>query len=180
MHKELPDHVVNQEDVLDQVRQAMRQHEGLVEARLIGIGPELESLRLRGRVVLKCPICLQETLVLPSDDEEPSCLFCRYQRPSEEVADDWATIFLGYPHTDPKEASMYPVLQECPTCGSETMIEFEDGGQFPPDPAWVCFTCGDSGSPTSICMSCGEEFDYEDDVYYCPECRGEQQEPEDT
>jgi hypothetical protein len=173
MHEELADEVWDQEDLLDDVRDGMRRHQGLVKARLVEKEGDLKALRSRGTLVLGCPLCLQDTLAIPGEDEEPSCCFCHYQRPADEVADRWATVFVGYPHSDPKEASMYPVLQECPTCGSETMIEFEDGSQFPPDPAWACFTCGESGSPTSTCSSCGEEFDYEPDEFHCPECRGE-------
>ncbi len=172
MHSELVDEVKEQQSVLDDIRRGIRQHEGLVRLRLEKIEPDLEAYRARDTLVLSCPRCLQDTLVVHGEDEEPFCLLCHYRRSPEEVADDWATVFIGYPHTDPKEASAYPVLQECETCGSETMIEFEDGSQFPPDPAWVCFTCGESGSPTSTCSSCGEEFDYEGEVFHCPRCRG--------
>jgi hypothetical protein len=173
LHKELPDEIADQQEVLDKVRDAMHKHQGLVNSRLKDLEPRVDALRRAGTTILTCPLCLQEALSIPGDDE-PLCLFCHYQRSADQVADDWATVFVGYPHTDPKEASLYPVLKECPVCGSETMIEFEDGSQFPPDPAWACFTCGASGAPTSQCVSCGEEFLFEDpDVVRCPNCRKE-------
>jgi hypothetical protein len=89
------------------------------------------------------------------------------------VADEWASAFIGYPHTDPKERIVYPVLIECAECGSETMIEFEDGGQYPPNPAWACFTCGMSGPPITHCQECGEAFPWKEEIFLCPDCQGE-------
>jgi hypothetical protein len=170
LHKELSDEIATQEEALDQVRAAMHRHEGIVKERLHELEPEIERARLS--VILACPVCLQDTLSVPGGDD-PFCLFCHYRRPAAQVADDWAVAFVGYPHTDPKEASLYPVLKECEECGSKTMIEFDDGSQYPPDPAWVCFNCGISGSPTTECESCGMEFDYEPEVYRCSKCRSQ-------
>ncbi|MGH9891434.1 MAG: hypothetical protein ACREA0_05520 [bacterium] len=173
IHDEMPDQVADHRDTLEEFRDRMTKHEEHVRARLTDIEPDLDRLRVDGIVVVSCPSCLQEALVLPGG-EDPSCRFCRYEQDPLHVADDWASVFVGYPHTDPKERLIEPVLKECVECGRETMIEFEDGSMTPPDPAWICFSCGQSGSPTVRCRACGEEFPWEEDeVYVCPECRGE-------
>jgi hypothetical protein len=174
VHEQLDSLSNGAEELLAQVKRLIVKQESYVTQRLREVRREVEQARGES-LVLACPSCLQDTLIVPGGDD-PHCPFCRYERASEEVANDWATVFVGYPHTDPKEAMIDPVLLECPTCGAETMIKFEDGGAVPPDPAWACFSCGDSGSPTVKCRSCGEDFAWEGEVYVCPDCRGETEE----
>lgn len=162
--------------LLDDIKGRMIKLEAYVRQRLAEIASRLAGPLREGTLIVGCPFCLQETLVVPGE-EDPYCPFCRYESDSEQVADDWATVFVGYPHTDPKERSIDPVLKECPACGVETMIEFESGSMYPADPAWICFSCGESGSPTSECHSCGEEFPWEMEVYQCAKCRGEAEDP---
>lgn len=169
IHDEMPDEADNEQ--LEGIRERMNRHETYVKERLSEINHKLEALKREGTLIVDCPSCLQITLSIPGG-ENPECHFCRYQSDPVQVADDWATVFIGYPHIDPKDRMIEPVLKECSECGKETMIEFEDGGMTPPDPAWVCFSCGNSGSPMVTCHSCGEEFPWEDiEVYNCPECR---------
>ena len=156
----------------EDIKGRMIKHEAYVTQRLAEIATRLAVPQREGTLIVSCPSCLQETLVIPAD-EHPYCPFCRYEADPEEVADDWATVFVGYPHTDPKERSIDPVLKECTACGADTMIELESAGVYPADPAWICFSCGESGSPISECHSCGEEFPWEMEVYLCPRCRGE-------
>jgi hypothetical protein len=171
IHDEMPDKAEEELEALNDIRDRMSSHQTYVEQRLREIKSKLEALKEEGILIIDCPLCLQTALSVPGG-ENPECYFCRYQNEPAQVADDWATVFVGYPHTDPKERIIAPVLKECPSCGKETMIEFEDGGITPPDPARICFSCGDSGSPMTICQSCGEEFPWEDEVDMCPECRG--------
>jgi hypothetical protein len=167
IHGHLAEELTEQEEILDEIREQMAKHEGFVKTRQNEIA---KSGRGDGACLLKCPRCLQDFLMLSGDD--PCCLFCRYERPAAEAADEWAIVFVGYPHTDPKERMLSPVLEECPECGDETMIRFEDGSMWPPDPAWACFSCGESGPPTCKCISCGEIFRFEDpDEFRCPRCR---------
>ena len=169
----MPDKAAEKDDMLNDIREKMSSHKTYVEERLKEIKPRLDALKRDEIIIVDCPFCLQTALSIPGG-EDPECHFCRYQNEPKQVADDWATVFIGYPHTDPKERMIAPVLKECPSCGKETMIEFEDGGMTPPDPAWICFSCGDSGSPMITCRSCGEEFPWEGDgSYICPECLGE-------
>lgn len=170
IHSHMPKEANNEQNTLAEIKERMMKHEDYVAQRLADIKPGLDALRRDGSLVVECPSCLQEALAVPGD-ENPHCCFCRYQDSAAQVADDWATVFVGYPHTDPKDRMIAPVLKECPECGMETMIEFEDGGMTPPDPAWVCFACGQSGPPTVKCQRCGEEFPWEGEVYVCPECR---------
>lgn len=151
-------------------RQSAIKQDDFIRERLTEIKPKLKSLREEGTIVLSCPSCLEETLEVPGG-EDPTCYFCRYENEADQVADDWASVFVGYPHTDPKDRMISPVLKECRSCGYETMIEFEDASMSPPDPAWICFSCGASGSPVTKCHSCGEEFPWEPDVFVCPECQ---------
>lgn len=172
IHDQMPEEVENEQDILEKIKGRMVEHEEYVRQRLAEIKPDLDRLVEDGTVVVCCPSCLEEALAIPGG-QDPTCRFCRYENDADRVADDWAAVFVGYPHTDPKERMIEPVLKECPECGMETMIEFEDGGMVPPDPAWACFSCGQSGSPTVKCHRCGEEFPWEGEVYVCPKCRGE-------
>lgn len=169
IHDNLPDNVDDHGTILDEIKELVVKQEDFIDERLKEIEPKLESLKKEESLVLSCPSCLQETMEVPGGDN-PVCHFCRYEGDAEQVADDWASVFVGYPHTDPKERLISPVLKECRSCGYETMIEFESGSMYPADPAWICFTCGAAGSPTTKCHSCGEEFPWEADVYICPEC----------
>lgn len=171
IHDNLPDEVDEHCLLIDEIKELVVKQEDFIDQRLAEIEPKLESAKNEGSLVLACPSCLQETLEV-AGGENPVCHFCRYENDAEQVADDWASVFVGYPHTDPKERYISPVLKECRNCGYETMIEFESGSMYPADPAWICFTCGGEGSPTTKCHSCGEEFTWEADVYICPDCRG--------
>lgn len=170
IHDQMPDEIENEREILEKIKESMVRHEKYVGERLKEIEPILNSKKREGVIVIGCPSCFQETLTIPGG-ENPLCDFCRYECDPELVADDWATVFIGYPHTDPKERMIEPVLKECQSCGVETMIEFEDGDMTPPDPAWFCFSCGGSGSPMVTCLSCGEEFPWEGEIYVCSECR---------
>ncbi|MGD0827127.1 MAG: hypothetical protein ABSA09_03460 [Desulfobaccales bacterium] len=172
IHDQLLEDIEDYYDLINNIREMMRGAESFVSERIQVIQPTLDENRDKGNVILSCPGCLQDTLIIPGD-VDPFCLFCRYSDSPENVADEWASEFIGYPHTDPKERMVSPVLIECGECGSETMIEFEDGGQYPPNPAWVCFTCGMSGPPVVYCQECGEAFPWEEDVFLCPDCQNE-------
>lgn len=172
IHDHMPDEAEDEKEILDSIRVQMSKHGSYVEHRLKEVTPNLETLKEKDINIISCSSCLQDTLVIPGGSD-PNCLFCRYQDEAEKVADDWATVFVGYPHTDPKECDIEPVLKECSECGKETMIEFEDGSMTPPDPAWICFSCGESGPPMVTCHSCGEEFPWEGEIYICQECREE-------
>jgi|GEM_PF-1767090 len=174
IHDHLPEEAEEQEARLNEIRERMARHEVFIKQRFNEIKGQLDEAKEDVVPVISCPSCLQDTLIIPGG-EAPTCCFCRYEREPVEVADDWATVFVGYPHTDPKERMIEPVLKECPECGQETMIEFEDDSMIPPDPAWVCFSCGESGPPMVICHNCGEEFPWEGEVYICPDCRGEEE-----
>lgn len=173
IHDQMPEEMGNEAEIIAKIKDRMLKHEDYIRQRFKDIAPELDRLKNGGALILDCPSCLQEALVIPGE-EDPTCRFCRYQDNAAQVADDWATVFVGYPHTDPKERMIAPVLKECPECGMETMIEFEDGGMFPPDHAWACLACGESGPPTTKCHRCGEEFPWEEEVYICPDCRTEE------
>lgn len=171
IHEELGDELDDELSArLEHIKDHMIEREAYVTERLAEIAARLEEPQKNGTLTVSCPSCLQETLVV-SGEEDPYCPFCRYESDSDQVADDWATVFVGYPHTDPKERDIDPVLRECPACGAETMIQFESGAARPADPAWICFSCGESGSPTSECQSCGEELPWEMEEYLCSNCR---------
>lgn len=176
------DHLDYMEDeqweILDRIIKRMNKYKGFIRKRLKEIEPMLKQKRNDGAIVITCPSCesitsKKETLIIPGD-EDPECLFCRYKDFPEEVADFWATVFIGYPHSDPKERDIEPVIKECSFCGNQTMIEFDDWDTTPPDPVWFCFSCGDRGSAKMKCHSCGEDFPWEHyEQFYCPSCRGE-------
>jgi hypothetical protein len=167
-------------ELLEYLNEPLFKNAEFLKERRIHISPRLSSLRKESYFILDCPMCFEEALV-PGPDigpDQPICLFCKYTDTPENVADEWATKFVGYPHTDPKERMIEPVLKECPSgfCFSETMIEFThmDGGATPPDPYWICFACGAYGSFEVSCQHCGEKFvpkNYEDYPYTCDECR---------
>lgn len=165
-------------EILEELNEQVLRNKEFIKERRGQIAGKLDSIRKDGHFVLRCPRCAEEALV-PGPDvgpEQPICLFCKYTDTPENVADEWATEFVGYPHTDPKERMISPVIKECSFCSMETMIDFshEDGGATPPDPYWVCFSCGGYESLTVTCTQCEEEFvpdSYEDYPYICDECR---------
>ncbi len=165
-------------ELLEELNEQLLKNEEFVKERRTYISERLDSLREENHFILNCPSCFEEGLV-PGPDigpGQPTCLFCKYTDTPENVADEWATEFVGYPHTDPKERMIEPVIKECSDCLMETMIDFshEDGGATPPDPYWVCFSCGNFGSFAVTCQECGDEFvpeNYEDFPYICDECR---------
>lgn len=170
IHDHLPNEVDEHSPIIEEIKELAVAHEDFIGERLAEIEPKLGSVKKEGTLVIACPSCLQETLEVPGG-ENPICHFCRYENVADQVADDWASVFVGYPHTDLKDRMISPVLKECRSCGYETMIEFESGSMYPADPEWICFTCGAAGAPTTKCHSCGEEFLWEADVYICPDCR---------
>lgn len=170
IHDEMLEEAERERKTLETIKKRMTRHDAYVAERITVITPILNAIKEEGIFVVECPSCLQTALSIPGG-ENPKCYFCRYQNDSEQIAADWATVFVGYPHTDPKECDIEPVLKECHECGKETMIEFEDGSMTPPDPAWICFSCGECGHPMVICHSCGAEFPWEGEIYICTECR---------
>jgi uncharacterized protein YbaR (Trm112 family) len=169
----IPEELPNHHLIIEDIKQRMIEYETFITNRMALLTPDLEALRKQDFVIVACPSCLQKALVLVEEEDHPCCHFCRYQNDSAHVVDDWATTFIGYSHTDPKDRMISPVVKECPSCMDEAMIEFEDGDATPPDPAWVCFSCGASGPPMVICHTCGARFPWEGEVYTCPECREE-------
>ncbi len=170
IHNEIPDRLEEEQVKVDEIIGRMVKHQKYLEHRLDEIKVQLSDYKENDTLIVGCPLCYEETLIIPGG-EDPFCLLCRYKNDPFQVADDWATEFIGYPHTDPKERMIEPVIKECPECTMEAMIEFENGDVRPPDPAWICFYCGASGPPLSRCHKCGDEYVWEEDEYLCPDCR---------
>jgi hypothetical protein len=158
-------------ETIRKIKEAMIENQDFVESREKEIKPQMEKIKRESYgVIISCPVCLQETLAITGED--PHCIFCRYSDDSNTVADRWCVTFVGYPYTDPKERYVDPVMFHCPECGSETFLRQEDGGMYPPDPAWFCFNCGYSKpyNEIKICSRCNEPFSPEDEENVCSDC----------
>ncbi|NMC58933.1 MAG: hypothetical protein GYA51_06070 [Candidatus Methanofastidiosa archaeon] len=112
--------------------------------------------------IIKCPICLQDTLVI---DDGGKCLFCNYHASAEEIAELYISDVIGFGWHDYKSGEN-PPLYICPSCGLECFFPMNDE-KF----EYVCSSCGEKYIIEDIefCCDCGEPF-IKDGSPYCPDC----------
>ena len=80
----------------------------------------------------------------------------------------WVILNEGYYRYHDKDRLVDPLITECPSCGYEGLYSFEFGDSQPPDPAAICFQCGES---FPFCNWCDfEDSNPEDEDCLCREC----------
>jgi Zn finger protein HypA/HybF involved in hydrogenase expression len=161
----------------ESVRTTMLGVQGFVEQRRKETRAVINQKQKGGFTVVDCPLCLETSLHI--DDGVHECLFCRYTDKLEEVFDAWMTSFYGPDWTDPKERMISNPVDHCPFCGNFFYVRMPgEGGATPPNPAFVCFSCGFSKSPTVECSDCGREFtpdNWDEFPFICHECEARRQ-----
>jgi hypothetical protein len=170
LHDQLPDIVSGQAATIDEIKDLMIENEGFVRERLASVQKAIDNFKVNSDAILKCPQCLQPTLLIPGG-HNPNCLFCRYSASPEEAVEDWCVQFFGM--QSPKERAMNPDRFTCPECGQHTLIQQEFADANPPDPGWVCFNCGKAWDYDGIrfCDWCNEPYGCaEDDLGMCADC----------
>jgi hypothetical protein len=157
------------EKLFREIKEEIIPHEEFIQKRLVEIEPKLKENKDKKypHTVIDCPECLQDTLFLMGGNCE--CLFCRERLSWEDAMEKWLILHEGwYNYYDYKERSIYPLTEECPECGEESLYKFEYGGAQPPDPAAICFHCG---AEFPFCEWCDlSELCPDDDDGVCREC----------
>jgi hypothetical protein len=158
----LQDHLANhlderQTEGWESIKAKMLGIEQFVQQRSKDVDAQIQAKIKEGFAVVQCPSCLNEALML--DYDERRCIFCRQEGTAEEIFDAWMSCFYGSGWTDPKERMADNPAEDCPSCRQSFYVRMPgEGGMSPPDPAFVCFHCGYSKSPTVECTRCGESF----------------------
>lgn len=171
IHDHLSDVIVSQADQIEKIKELMVSNASFVKDRLVNIQSDIDTFKTQSDAVLQCPRCLQEALLIPGEDENPHCLFCRYTASANEAVDDWRYEFLGF--KSPKEEFTNPDKHTCWECGNDTLIQQESGDMHPPVPAYVCFSCGSTFEydEVDICDTCGNLYQMSDDDWgMCSDC----------
>jgi hypothetical protein len=171
LHDNLTDAVEGQAETIQKIKEYMIENQEFIDERLVQIKDKLKEAEAMSNAVLRCPTCLQQTLVIPGG-EDPECLFCRYTANPEEAAKDWAWQELGGP--DPKDWYSANPVHICPECGCESLTQQDVGDASPPD--WICFNCGETWdyNKMRLCILCGNPHSCsEDDCGMCSDCWNE-------
>jgi len=172
IHDQLSDGLTEEEkSYVGQIRTRMVENEEFIKNRLKEILPIIEQKIKSFVPVINCPQCFQKTLII--EENNPSCIFCRYSAQKNEVIDRWLTIFYGYRYIDPKARMTEPVTFDCPECGCNTFVKIPDENIKPPEPAWICFQCGftTQWDKVKFCNRCCQPFiQSAKDMDFCDDC----------
>jgi hypothetical protein len=150
---------------LDELRQALPDLQGFVEARLHAIDADLTEASSH-TTVIECPRCFQQTAIT---GEGLRCLFCGYRaglEGLEQTASEWIGDVLGLSeYVVVKEGGQWP-RHYCPNCERETLIDRGLPGDPEPSKRYVCLACGEFWTEGSMdtCAKCGQLFDTSDDA----------------
>lgn len=107
-------------------------------------------------IVITCPDCQQDALVIDGDEDENRCLFCLALTGSEELAERYVSDILGWTWTSIAEGGTEP-LQECIECSGHALV-----GPIQvvnrPKISYVCFSCATTLEETDVdwCARCGD------------------------
>jgi hypothetical protein len=155
-------------ELFEKIKFKMIEHEAFIDKRKKTVAPEIQRLKSEEYpyTIIDCPICFQESLILKG--ETCNCLFCITDLDWESAMEKWVILKEGYYRYYDKDRLVDPLIIECPECEFEALYRFEGGDAQPPDPAAICFHCGES---FPFCHWCDfEHSDLEDKDSLCKEC----------
>jgi hypothetical protein len=176
LNDELPDIQKSQAGMIAEIKELMLEDENFIAHRMSIIQTKIDAKKNENIAVLECPRCSQMSFVVPGGDGAPYCLFCKYKTvTSEEAVIEWAKDILG--PSNPRDWLASPSVHDCPECGAQALIHQRDYDVNPPDPGWVCFSCGAiwGWKELGFCDTCGRPYEHsEDDYGMCSDCMDEQ------
>ncbi|MFC8406564.1 hypothetical protein ACFUG9_23665 [Streptomyces griseoincarnatus] len=153
---------------MELIRDGLRRIEAFVAARMQRLEDELEPLKNR---TVQCPDCRQWALVAGSPSR---CLFCPSTPDPWQTAVDYASYVLRRewrspaPTSDPFSQPARPPVNECPGCGSETLVRRAVTAAAPEHPIHLCFACGEAFG--DLCEICRRPFSAVDEQSTCDDC----------
>jgi len=171
---------------LENIRKLMLTSEEFLASRLSERSTDLDALKKGGHLVIECPECEKQALVLGDIGEHyPACLVCGERGlDAEEFADKYArskNSFWKHPRHGPDDD-----LAWCEECGKQTVAPAgeEAHGQImemlssvPREPGedwelFVCLACGEPviGYDIRHCGSCGSLYVSSSEDPICPHC----------
>ena len=121
----LSDH---ENELILRVRERLKEFDVFRTERLAEIFADSNPRKKEMIGLLKCPSCLNETL-LP--DVTVECLFCGYRASAE----DSANFFLAQ-HQEGR------AIYYCPACMNEALVDIGAAGNMAPATQFFCFACG--------------------------------------
>ncbi|HEX5172282.1 MAG TPA: hypothetical protein VFW11_24065 [Cyclobacteriaceae bacterium] len=155
---------------VEEIRKNSLEFKEFVIHRYDSMKSKLDELRKQDfTLVVPCPYCDQESLVLDQDkiahDGLVKCAICLVETDPETAAFDYVENILGYSHyLSIKDRDEFP-LGNCPECGLNSLVETNEG--------YICFNCCGTSAINSIteCSYCGEKYyPKADDLGICKNC----------
>jgi ssDNA-binding Zn-finger/Zn-ribbon topoisomerase 1 len=129
----------------------------------------LEGALQNHGTVVECPDCNQRTLVLKSEAEEDTCLFCLAATNGEELARRYVADALHWSWRDEADGGEDPI-HWCLNCDAFSLVS---GVQVlnRPKIAYACFSCAEIYEHDDVdrCGRCGDVKTANEDVI-CPAC----------
>jgi ribosomal protein S27E len=171
---------------IESVRKLMLASEEFLSSRFAEVSSEIEVLRSNGHLVLACPDCEKQSLILGDvGDDYPACLVCGTKElDAEELADHYArrtNPMWKHPKHGPDDD-----LAWCEGCGRQTVAPageeseeqiMEMFSRVPREPGedwelFVCLACGEPviGYDIHHCGSCGSQYVSSNPEHTCPAC----------
>jgi len=172
IHSELDNDSFSQaiKSQVEEIRISSLEFKEFVIHRFDSLKPKLEELKKQDfTLVVQCPYCDQESLVLDQDkiahEGFVKCAVCIVQADPETAAFDYVQNILGCSHYGSfKDGDEFP-LRNCPECGLNAFVGANDG--------YICFNCCETSSvdSTNECSYCGEIYFLKaDDLGFCDNC----------
>lgn len=155
------DFTKEQEQLLEQIRDATREFEDFTREHLTAVERTVDP----SLTAIECPACGHMLLTIQGEGVA-RCAFCVQQRRTAEqlVGDHGVSMY------EVVTRGAYDPVHECPECDELTLVEGVASSRF--SEAYVCMTCGwqaDLGD-LSYCMSCGRPFRDRDVSAVCNSC----------
>jgi len=172
---------------IEHIRKLMLTSEEFLASRFNERGTELDALMKSGHLVIDCPDCEKQALVLGDVGEDyPACLVCGVRSlDPEELADEYARSkdsFWKHPKHGPEDD-----LAWCEECDKQAVAPAGEEAHsqimgmlssVPREPGedwelFVCFACGEPviGYEIRQCGSCGSRYVNSSEERMCPVCR---------
>jgi hypothetical protein len=151
--------------LVEQIREGLGKYDKYVVDKLADIGND--ALNSDHIIVVKCPVCLQDTFVV---EDKPHCLFCGYTDSPENAVAKYIERVLGFDWHREADGEVVPVYT-CPECECDTFVDTGDSELFIRY-RYVCFNCGTGAIPPDLgfCEECGQPMHRSSEKWLCNNC----------